>query len=171
MTRDDTRRPLEAGDGGDDAPQPMSALARDALRLVSQGIVRVERDGLLIPVVVVQADTSARPEVAAWLKRGMLGIPNRARIGWSAFSETSPPLAIVEAVVAEEGASPFRFVVVLSAGTPESRQMLETIARSELLGVTDQPPMYADDNRRLLTPAVYLPIDRRPVLDFLAALE
>lgn len=144
-------------------------LARDALRVTSQGLVRVERDGLLIPVIVMQADTRERPDVAAWLKRGMLGIPDPARVGWAAFSDTEPPLAILEVEV--DGDEPFRFAIILSARGDQAREFLETIARSELLGLTDQPLMYADDTRRLLSPAVYIPIEREPVLDFLAAIR
>ena len=155
--------------GGDEPRRAFVGLAKDALRVTSQGLVRVERDGLLIPVIVMQADTRARPEVAAWLKRGMLGIPDPARVGWAAFSDTDPPLAILEVEV--DGAEAFRFAIILSARGDEARHFLETIARSELLGLTDQPLMYADDTRRLLSPAVYLPIERQPVLDFLAAIR
>ena len=161
------------GDRGGDVPRrAFVGLARDALRVTSQGLVRVERDGLLIPVLVMQADTRDRPDVAAWLKRGMLGIPDPARVGWAAFSDTEPPLAILEVEVdAADEAGSFRFAIILSARGGEARGYLETIARSELLGLTDQPLMYADDTRRLLSPAVYIPIERQPVLDFLAAIR
>ena len=131
--------------------------------------MRVERDGLLIPMVVVQADTHARPEVASWLKRGMLGIPDAARVGWAAFSDTDPPLAILEVEVDDGDA--FRFVIILSVRDAEARHAIETVARSGLLGLTDQPLMYDGESRRLLTPAVYIPIDRQAVLDFLEAIR
>ena len=157
------------GHDGGESRREFTGLARDVLRVTSQGLVRVERDGLLIPVIVMQADTRARPEVAAWLKRGMLGGPDPARVGWAAFSDTDPPLAILGVEV--DGPDAFRFAIILSAKSEEARHFLETIARSELLGLTNQPLMYADDTRRLLSPAVYIPIERQPVLDFLAAIR
>jgi hypothetical protein len=115
--------------------------------------------------VIARVDATTKPAVDAWL-HGADGQDAAldVRTDWIFFPST--PEAVLMVVAEDATSGTLRFRVNVRFAADPYRRHLETLVRTGVLGLTTIP-LQIDENRRLLSPCVFVPVQQESLRAFL----